>query len=242
MTSKRADGLSREPISWRTLLTMVIVVLLLGASTVDWGGDSAATASAGPHTRVAPHTITLAYAGDSTTAQPDSWLEQLDDSRIVTVGGYAHSGYTSEQVLQHIHRVDADVLVVMVGINDFRFAASDNVDTVVADVNLIVRKVHARRQVISAVAPSNITSSPNDGADAQKLQTALNRALEKDAAHHHWTWIDPYSRIRDQATGGYVNQAATLDGIHPSSLGYAIVSAELDATITNVARSLPASR
>jgi lysophospholipase L1-like esterase len=219
----------------------VAAVVLVVATAASWGGIFGSHASAASLTKPSEHDITLAFAGDSTTAKPNSWLHQLHDKRIHVVGGYAHSGYTSEQVLRNIRHTRADVLVVMVGINDFHFADTDHVATAVADVNAIVAKVGALRAIISAVAPSDITRWHRDGADSQKLQTELNKALQRDAHKHHWTWTDPWASIRVKATGAYAN-GMTIDGIHPVTAGYVIAEKSLDTTIRRVAKNLPASR
>jgi len=177
--------------------------------------------------------VTLAFAGDSTTAKPLSWLHQLNTSVIDPVGGFAHSGWTSGQVLAKLSRVKADVLVVMLGINDLHYSATDHIGDVIANVNRIVARVSAQKVILSAVAPSNVTHWWRDGSDSRAAQAALNVALRADAIDHGWDYTDPWARIR--AKDGRYLPGYSLDHIHPTPAGSAIVARSLTESILAIA-------
>ena len=180
-----------------------------------------------------PSPVTLAFAGDSTTAKPLSWLHQLNTSVIDPVGGFAHSGWTSGQVLAKLSRVKADVLVVMLGINDLHYSATDHIGDVIANVNRIVARVSAQKVILSAVAPSNVTHWWRDGSDSRAAQAALNVALRADAIDHGWDYTDPWARLR--AKDGSYLPGYSLDNIHPTPAGSALVARSLTESILAIA-------
>ncbi|MDM7892645.1 SGNH/GDSL hydrolase family protein [Curtobacterium caseinilyticum] len=158
--------------------------------------------------------VPFAYAGDSITARPDSWLHQLErDDRLHAVGGYAHSGYRADQVLAEVGPVpEARVLVVEVGTNDVNQAVP--AERTIADVDAIVRKVGAERVLVVAGPPSDWTWS-RWGADRRSGQLVLTDALHADADAHGWAFVDPFRSIR-AADGAYV-AGTSRDGIHPTA-------------------------
>ncbi|MDR6573484.1 hypothetical protein J2X60_002130 [Curtobacterium sp. 320] len=177
--------------------------------------------------------VTFAYAGDSITARPDSWLHDLvPDTRFHAVGGYAHSGYRSDEVLHEIGPVpDADVLVVELGTNDVNQAIPTA--TTIANVDAVVRKVGARHVLVVSGPPSNWTWS-QWGADRRAGQLVLSRALERDAAEHGWSYVDPFAGFR-QADGAWV-RGASADGIHGDAATNVVVARVMATAITRAAR------
>jgi hypothetical protein len=160
--------------------------------------------------------ITIAVAGDSTTAQQNSWRYDLP-ATITVNGGYAHAGYTSTQIRDHITSARSSlILVVKVGVNDFRYGTS--VRTVIHNVWAIVAKGKTELVLISPIVPSNITSYGSHHYNRRALGVALNRALKATAAAHGWAYLDPDTAFRT-STGGYVT-GTTRDGVHPDDAAY----------------------
>ncbi|AIV41179.1 MULTISPECIES: SGNH/GDSL hydrolase family protein [unclassified Curtobacterium] len=180
-----------------------------------------------------PDAVPFAYAGDSITARPDSWLHQLEsDDRLRAVGGYAHSGYRADQVLAEIGPVpQARVLVVEVGTNDVNQAVP--LDRTIAGVDAIVRKVGAARVLVVAGPPSDWTWS-RWGADRRSGQIVLTDALHADADAHGWAFVDPFRSLR-AADGAYV-AGTTPDGIHPTAEANRSVAAAMADAIERTAR------
>ncbi len=179
-----------------------------------------------------PGAVPFAYAGDSITARPDSWLHQLEgDDRLHAVGGYAHSGYRSDQVLAEIGPVPAArVLVVEVGTNDVNQAVPT--ERTIRDVDAIVRKVGAERVLVVAGPPSDWTWS-RWGADRRTGQIVLTDALHADAEAHGWAFVDPFTAIR-AADGAYV-AGTSPDGIHPTAAANRGVAQAMAAAIERTA-------
>ena len=173
--------------------------------------------------------ITFAYAGDSITARPDSWLHALEpDTRFHAVGGYAHSGYRADQVLAEIGPVhDADVLVVELGTNDVNQAVPTA--TTIANVDAVVRRVGAEHVLVVAGPPSDWTTS-RWGADRRTGQVVLSRALERDAAEHGWSYTDPFAAFR-QPDGAWVS-GTSPDGIHGTAATNVGVARAMATAIT----------
>ncbi|WIB00060.1 SGNH/GDSL hydrolase family protein [Curtobacterium sp. MCBA15_012] len=183
-------------------------------------------------TPVAAGAVPFAYAGDSITARPDSWLHQLaTDDHLHAVGGYAHSGYRADQVLQEIAPVpDARVLVVEVGTNDVNQAVPTA--RTIADVDGIVRKVGAARVLVVAGPPSDWTWS-RYGADRRTGQLALTTALRSTATAHGWSFVDPFTGLR--AADGAYRPGDSRDGIHPTAEANRSVAAAMAAAIQRTA-------
>ena len=177
--------------------------------------------------------ITFAYAGDSITARPDSWLHALEpDTRFHAVGGYAHSGYRADQVLAEIGPVhDADVLVVELGTNDVNQAVPTA--TTIANVDAVVRRVGAEHVLVVAGPPSDWTTS-RWGADRRTGQVVLSRALERDAAEHGWSYTDPFVAFR-QHDGAWVS-GTSPDGIHGTATTNVGVARAMATAITEASR------
>lgn len=177
--------------------------------------------------------VTFAYAGDSITARPDSWLHQLEgDPDLHAVGGYAHSGYRSDQVLHEIGPVpDADVLVVELGTNDVNQAVP--VGRITANVDAVVRKVDAHHVLVVAGPPSDRTTSLW-GADRRAGQLVLSRELRAEAQEHGWSYVDPFTAIR--TSDGAYEPGTTPDGIHPTAAANVRVAQDMADAIEAAAR------
>lgn len=186
--------------------------------------------------------VLVTYAGDSTTAQSNSWLTHIHAPDFTRVPGYYHSGYRTDQVLAVIPPApDADVLVIMLGINDLHYADYNDMPSIIDRINQIAVKVGAKHVILCATAPSNITSYSEIGTgriiDPQTAQTKLNALIKADALVMGYTYKDPFSSIRSSATGGYHAADETSDGTHPSTSGYVIVAQELAPVMQAVAAS-----
>lgn len=177
--------------------------------------------------------VTFAYAGDSITARPDSWLHVIEsDMHLHAVGGYAHSGYRADQVLHEIGPVPtADVLVVELGTNDVNQAVPTA--TTIENVDAVVRRVGAQHVLVVAGPPSDWTSS-QWGADRRTGQLVLSRALERDATEHSWSYVDPFTEFR-QADGAWV-RGSSPDGIHGTAATNVLIARAMASAITTAAR------
>lgn len=161
--------------------------------------------------------VTFAYAGDSITARPGSWLRDLagdpGDTGVHALGGYAHSGYRSDQVLARMPAVPgADVLVVELGTNDVNQGVPT--DRIVRTIDTLVARQGTPHVLLVAAPPSNHTTSLW-GVDRRTGNRVLDRALATDAGEHGWSYADPFAADREPDDSWV--PGTTNDGIHPTT-------------------------
>lgn len=186
-----------------------------------------------PSAAAAQNVVTFAYAGDSITARPGSWLHDLaaTDPRLEALGGYAHSGYRSDQVLADVGPdPEAVVLVVELGTNDVNQARPDR--DVLRDIAAVVTKVDARHVLLVAEPPSDHTTSLW-GVDRRAGSARLNGLLVADARAHGWTFADPFAGVR-LSDNAYV-PGTSDDGIHPTTAANVSIARAFAAAIDRAA-------
>lgn len=152
--------------------------------------------------------MTFAVSGDSVTARPASWRDQLGDRRLRLVGGFAEDGATSERAFGQVRRSLADVLVVMLGMNDVREGVP--FEEMTTNIEKIVRFAECQTALLCLVPPSN----HSDGAVNQRaLGVVANRHLFDLGARRGWVVADPFAfaRASNNSWGG----GSSDDGTHP---------------------------
>jgi lysophospholipase L1-like esterase len=163
-----------------------------------------------------PGAITVVVVGDSITEMdspdfddgdigPGSWATYADGHGVRILGGWAHAGATTTDMLNGLatRTLDADVLVILAGNNDI----DHNAPTAEIEARLeqIARTVHAHRVVLSTVAPEDAVADAVDN---------LNSRLPALARAQHWQMVDPMSAISDGH--GHYLPGMTRDGMHPT--------------------------
>jgi hypothetical protein len=178
--------------------------------------------------------VPFAYAGDSITARPGSWLRDLaTDPAVHAVTGYAHSGYRADQVRALMPTVrGAAVLVVELGTNDVNQAVP--AARTLASIDALVARVGAPHVLVVDTPPSDHTTSLW-GVDRRTGNAALNRDLAADARRHGWSIVDPFAADRT-ADGAYV-PGTTLDGIHPTTQANTAIALRMARAIVAAART-----
>lgn len=180
--------------------------------------------------------ITFTYAGDSVTARDDSWLYQLDDDSLVSVGGTAISGKTSAEILAaSTAHPDANVLVVELGTNDVTQQVPES--TVAANIVALANKVQAQHVLILALPPSNIEDDYRTHVNRRAAGITQNRTLIDMAVTHNYLYVDPFSFQRAWNNAWGTN--ASVDGVHPTTATNTRVAARMRVYIRQAA-SLPA--
>lgn len=196
----------------RKILGITSAVAL--AATALLGGQMATAAT---KTRAATATtapITFTYWGDSITARTDSWWYVMqDDARFQSVGGYAHSGYRSDQVLPYARAYGADVTVIELGTNDINQGVPNA--TVENNIAAIVKAVSGQHVLIVAAPPSDVRSGGCCDTDRTVAGFELNKDMSTFAANKGWMFADPFQFVRE-----YDNTYAPgtdADGVHPTA-------------------------
>lgn len=214
----------RRPLLPHTFLALALLV----------GCSSAAQASA-PHVK-APSPgggLKVVAVGDSITAadsssfdegtiSQNSWAAYANGDGVQILGGWAHGGATTGDMLAGVRASvshDVDVLVLMGGSND----VDAHVPTSVVEKNLdaIARTVATPRVVLSTIPPED--------AVAPAVQQ-LNAALPALARREGWQLVDPMIEIRDSA--GHYLPGMTKDGVHPSAPAARLIGQALHRALT----------
>jgi lysophospholipase L1-like esterase len=166
---------------------------------------------------------TFAYAGDSTTADPNSWLGQWSDPSLTAIGGFAHGGYTSAQVLAAIDAgINPDTLVPMLGVNDIRLGISPTVTR--TNLEAIAAKAGGSKVLLCAIVPNSLTN--DGGINRQQLGEIWNRTQITIAWENGWFYCDPAVQFR-QLDNGYAAGTCELDKVHPKTASYAQMSTRI---------------
>lgn len=208
----------------RTLIALISALVITGFATpVIFAANAQATAKPAVATS---SPITYAVAGDSLSANSDSWLHQMNDPGLSFVGGFQQAGYTTNGALANIQPGTADVLVVMLGTNDIRYGF--DADHITSTIEQIVTKFGGASHVlISFTPPSDYTD--DNGIDRRTQGIIVNRALVAVAAKHNWLYADPFSFQR-----GWNNAwgtGASTDKTHPTAAVSLLVSQRMSIYI-----------
>ncbi|MFS0730182.1 SGNH/GDSL hydrolase family protein [Curtobacterium sp. 1P10AnD] len=186
--------------------------------------------------RISPHSsLSFAVSGDGITARAGSWKEQISDRHLRLVGGFAEEGATSERAFGQVRRSLADVLVVMLGMEDVR--ASVPFETMTANIEKIVRFAECKTALLCLVPPNNRT----DGEVNRRTNGIVaNRHLFELGARRGWVVADPFAfaRASNNAWGG----GASGDGVNPSPDTSAEAAARMPLFIRQAAATQPLNR
>ncbi|WP_144714555.1 SGNH/GDSL hydrolase family protein [Curtobacterium pusillum] len=152
--------------------------------------------------------LTFAVSGDSVTARPESWRDQLGDRHLRLVGGFAEDDATSERAFGQVRRSLADVLVVMIGMNDVREGVP--FETMTDNIEKIVRFAECGTALLCLIPPSNLVAGP---VNARANGVVANRHLFDLGARRGWIVADPFAfaRASNNSWGG----GSSADGVHP---------------------------
>lgn len=170
--------------------------------------------------------IRVTFVGDSTSCA-GSWVDHVDAANVELVGGCATAGFTSAQLLPTAAAVSADVLVVMVGVNDIRLGVSSV--TTLANIEAIVTAVGADRVVLSAIVPNNVTDYGSAHINRKEKGEIFNRTLLDLAAAHGWLFVDPCNEFRKLDNG--FKAGTTTDNVHPVESAYALMANRLEGAV-----------
>ncbi|MHC6592444.1 SGNH/GDSL hydrolase family protein [Arthrobacter sp. C152] len=172
--------------------------------------------------------VKFAAFGDSITEgnSPDfvggkfgdrSWVSYVASNSLPFAGGWADGGAQTRAMLDHTQPVKADVVVILAGTND----VLNNVpfETTTQNVSGIVRTSGATRVVVSSIPPQDARP---------EAAVAFNEKMKAFVTGQGWTWVDAAAGLRDGQT---YKPSLTVDGIHPTPEGSAIIGAALKPAI-----------
>ncbi|HEV7187283.1 MAG TPA: SGNH/GDSL hydrolase family protein [Blastococcus sp.] len=199
-----------------------MVLALLGVAACTAGSTSVPTGRS--RVVVVGDSITEAHSPDFDGGEigPDSWAAEANELGATVVGGWAHAGATTADMiagLQHGSIPAGDVLVVMAGNNDVDRHVP--VAAIEDNLRLIAALVPGRRVVLSTLAPED--------AVAPAVQ-AVNSRLPALARAEGWTLLDPMTAIR--APDGKYLPGMTVDGVHPTQRAAHLIALALQPALT----------
>jgi len=210
----------------------VAVLVLAGTTAGLLAGCGAAQSAPARPTSAAD--LSVVAVGDSITEAdsddfdhgdigPSSWAATVDGDGITVLGGWAHSGATTEDMVDGLDSLqprdaDADVLVLMAGNNDIE----TGMPLAETEQNLveIAQRAGPRRVLLSAIAP-------DDGWGDQVL--AMDTALQSLARAQGWEWVDPMTHVR--APDGQYRPGTSEDGVHPDDQSAARIGEAIRAAL-----------
>jgi lysophospholipase L1-like esterase len=212
-----------------TALLALLVLIIAGCSGASAVTPPPQPASGALHVLAVGDSITEADSDDFDDALigPSSWATFMEGDGVQVLGGWAHAGATTEDMLQGLAdrpptlgtATGPDVLVLMAGNND----VDDSVpfDVVAENLVAIAGTVHAQRVVLSTIAPEDQV------ADAV---TDFNARLPEVASRQGWRLVDPMSAVGDGR--GHYLPGMSEDGVHPTAAGAQLIGATLHAALT----------
>lgn len=186
--------------------------------------------------RVTPKSsLTFAVSGDGITARAESWKEQMTDRQLRLVGGFAEDGATSERAFGQVRRSLADVLVVMLGMEDVRAAVP--FETMTANIEKIVRFAECKTALLCLVPPNNRSQGE---VNRRTNGIVANRHLFELGASRGWVVADPFAfaRASNNTWGG----STSVDGIHPLPHASAKAAARMSLFIRQAAATQSLNR
>jgi lysophospholipase L1-like esterase len=148
----------------------------------------------------------------------DSWATYADGPGITVVGGWAHAGATTEDMLAGALDLAAtgtgptrdDVLVLMGGSNDIDEGVA--IPTIMDNLVRIATGLRTGRVTLSTIPPE-------DGVEDEV--EALNAHLPALAAQEGWQLVDPMQAVRGE-DGGWL-PGMSDDGVHPTRPAAALI-------------------
>jgi lysophospholipase L1-like esterase len=210
-------------------------MLVLSALMVAGCGGAALPRVAAPVP--APDALHVLVVGDSITEAdspdyddgeigPSSWAHFTDSDGVQVLGGWAHAGATTADMLEGLSEqrdsgvatATPDTLVIMAGNNDVDAAVPFH--TVADNLVAIARSVGARRVVLSTIAPEDAV------ADAV---TDFNARLPELAARQGWQLVDPMRGVADGR--GHYLPGMSEDAVHPTQRGARLIGTALRAAV-----------
>lgn len=211
--------------------TAGLLVLLLLTSAC-----AAPSLAAGP-ARASGTQLRVAAVGDSITEGdsddfdhgdlgPTSWATYADGDGVQMIGGWAHGGATTADMLTGVLEGAAsgaawahpDRLVLMGGSNDVD--AEVPISTILENLSKIAKIVRAGHVTLSAIPPE---------AAAQDTVDRVNAQLPALAKREGWQFVDLLVDVR--AADGSWLPGMSDDGVHPTQRAARLIGERLRAAV-----------
>jgi lysophospholipase L1-like esterase len=181
-------------------------------------------------------TSRVVFYGDSITDfWPTTYAPQFFPGKP-----YIGRGITGQSTDELLWRFQQDVLdlhpstvVILAGTNDVvlperHITYRDTITNIQTMVQLATQ--HRIRVILCSLPPVSRYPQPQQSIFSRKIK-ALNTWLQTYAAQQHLTYVDYYAAMADPS--GAMNNSLTVDGLHPSAAGYAVMRSLAQQAIDN---------
>jgi acyl-CoA thioesterase-1 len=179
------------------------------------------------NTALKPGEDRIVFYGDSIT---DAWGNRPDKWPFFAGKGYIDRGISGQTTAQMLIRFRQDVIdlhpkvvLLLAGTNDIAGNLGPASLQMVADnITSMVQLAHANgiRIVLCATLPADHFSWRKDAKPAEPIRE-LNAWMKHYAAEQKLVYVDYYAALTN-ANGG-MKEGTSLDGVHPTAAGYAIM-------------------
>ena len=160
----------------------------------------------------------VAFVGDSITYK-SSFDAMFPDLTICNLGVCSDDIKGVNYRVGTLETVRPDQVFLMIGINALK---NDNIEECIEDYGVLVDNIRSRGDFelyLMSVTPVSKSDSGNDDPRPDVI-IAFNEAIARIAEEKGATYIDLYSRLRDDE--GYVQPEYTADGLHLSDDAYEV--------------------
>jgi acyl-CoA thioesterase-1 len=192
---------------------------------------------------VKAHDDRVIFYGDSIT---DSWGNRPDMWPFFAGKGYIDRGISGQTTAQMLIRFRQDVIdlhpkvvLLLAGTNDVAGNIGPSSLQMVADnIASMVELARANgiRMVLCSTLPADHYKWRKDVRPAEPIRQ-LNAWMKRYAAAHGLVYVDYYDALTD-STGG-MKEGMSLDGVHPTAAGYAIMEPLAEQGIAEALRRKP---
>lgn len=212
---------------WRAA-GLLVVLLVSGCASVSAAAPRAPRTSGTLQVAAVGDSITEADSADFDNGDigPDSWATYADGDGVHVIGGWAHAGATTQDMLGGVLEGASaeaawerpDRLVLMGGSNDVD--AGVPIQTILDNLTKIATAMRAGRVTLSAIPPE---------AAVQHTVDEVNAQLPGLAQREGWQFVDPLVDVR--APDGSWLPGMSSDGVHPTQRAAKLIGQRLRAAV-----------
>lgn len=175
----------------------------------------------------------IVFVGDSITAA-GRWPEYFPNADVSVQAAQGDTTDTLVERLPAVVELQPDVVVLMIGTNDF--AAGRSVEYVVRSTEYFLAMLRNELPGVRVLVQSIM---PMGRAYAEYVQDA-NRHLRQYSTTMHAQYLDLWPALESE--NGELKPEYTTDGVHLSDAGYEAWRAEVQPALERLAEAPPMSR
>jgi lysophospholipase L1-like esterase len=186
----------------------------------------------------APGEQRVVFYGDSIT---DAWGRRT--GQFFPGKPYVNRGISGQTTPQMLVRFEQDVVhlkpaavVILAGTNDIAGNTGPSTQEMIEDnfsAMADIAKANGIKMIVASVLPA-IAYPWKPGVEPAKAIRALNAWLKEFCAQQGLVYLDYYSAMADE--NGGMRPGLSLDGVHPSAQGYAIMAPLAEKAIAQALR------